>query len=341
MTERVWIDLGYPPHVFVFEPIVKELKRQDHKVTVTAREAFETCGLLDLKGMEYYRIGKHGGKKKALKVLRTIGRASHLLAFAMGRNFSVAVSHGSPSQQVVTKVLQIPCIFMTDYEHTIPHLSFFTKILVPKVIPDDVLRQKKVKLESLVKYDGLKENLYVKDFTPDPALLDDLGVDNQRVIVTVRPPATQAHYHNPESETLLFETLDSLAKQPNVHIVLLARKEQRRIRAQCMARYEKRLILPEKTVDGLNLIWHSDLLISGGGSMNREAAVLGVPAYSIFRGKIGAVDRCLEREGKLRFIRSSQDIDKIRIEKRDPVWPIPTNKDLVPFIVDQILSVAK
>ena len=163
MKHKVWIDVGYPPHVLIFDPIIRELKREGHQVIVTAREAFETCSLLDLKDLEYFKIGKHSGKRPLMKVLGTARRAIKLLYFALGKGFSVAASHGSPSQELATKVLRIPCVSITDYEHCIFRLSFFTKMVVPRIIPDDVLRQKNVKLENLVKYDGLKEDIYVKE----------------------------------------------------------------------------------------------------------------------------------------------------------------------------------
>ena len=341
MKRKIWIDVGYPPHALVLTPIIRELEKRGHEVSVTARQAFETCALLDLKKIEYRKIGKHPGKKKLFKIAGTLIRALQLILFARNKNFSVALAHGSPSQGLAAKFLGIPYIIMTDYEHTVSRMILSTKMMVPDYIPDSVLQSRKIDLKKLAKYPGLKEDIYVKDFSPDPSILEELNLDKNKIIATLRPPATDAGYHNPESESLLYATLDCLTSDPRVQVVLLARQEQVEIRSRCRGKYNGRVTIPEKAVDGLNLVWHSDMVVSGGGTMNREAAALGVPAYSIFRSKIAAVDKYLVQEGKLQFITSVQAIGKIRIEKREPVWPVPTNENLVPFIVSEILSVAK
>src|SRR6202012_5888249 len=125
-----------------------------------------------------------------------------------------------------------------------------------------------------------------------------------------------AHYHNPEAEELFAETLRLLAETPNARAVALPRnaKQGNELRMQWSNVIERgTLIIPATPVDGLNLIWFSDLVVSGGGTMNREAAALGVPVYSVFRGKIGAVDRYLSDQGRLTLIESAQDVpSKIR-----------------------------
>jgi hypothetical protein len=228
-----------------------------------------------------------------------------------------------------------------DYEPTwrFPSGWFCTKLIIPEIIPNDVIK-KMLDPGKVIKYPGMKENVYLSSFKGDSSIIEPLAIKEEDVIVTVRPPATAAHYHNPEAEILLFDALDYLVQDARTCIVLVARRQQKEIIEHAKMKYGSRVIIPEKTIDGLNLIWHSDLVISGGGTMNREAAVLGVPAYSIFRGKIGAVDRYLESTGKLTILGSSDDIKKIRVEKKKPSGSLQTDKDLVRFTVDEILKVA-
>jgi uncharacterized protein len=88
------------------------------------------------------------------------------------------------------------------------------------------------------------------------------------------------------------------------------------------------LLIPKQVLDGLNLIWHSDLVISGGGTMNREAAALGVPVYSIFRGTIGAVDHFLSGEHRLVLLESPADLaPKLKVQRRDRTLLHTASKD--------------
>ena len=163
--------------------------------------------------------------------------------------------------------------------------------------------------------------MYVPFFKPDVAIKNDLGLADDLIIVTIRPPATEAHYHNPESEMLFSEVLNMLGALDKVKMVILPRNEVKQT-AWIKESWPDLLssgkaVIPDKVVDGLNLLWHSDLVVSGGGTMNREAAALGVPVYSIFRGKIGAVDRYLSENGRLCLLTSTEDVrNKIMVKKR-------------------------
>ena len=159
-----------------------------------------------------------------------------------------------------------------------------------------------------------------------------MGISEGELIVTIRPPATEAHYHNPESELLFEATINFLGKQENTRMVILPRNEKKQT-AWVKSNWSEwcdsgKIIFPEHVVDGLNLIWHSDLVISGGGTMNREAAALGVPVYSIFRGKIGRRGSIPFRKWAAYILETVEDVrTKILLNKRhrDPIsWIIPT-----------------
>lgn len=340
---KVWIDIDNSPHVLFFTPIISELRRRGHEGIITARDCFQTCDLLNLKGFKYFKIGRHYGKNLFLKIYGLLIRAFQLFIFACGKDFSIAVSHGSRSMILAAFLLRIPIINIFDYEYSKFGLflgSLPTKHLVPEFLPDDILR-KQVKLSRVVRYPGLKEQIYIGNFKPDYSLLRKLRIDNKRVVITIRPPATEAHYHNPESERIFEAALHYLAKCENVVMVILPRTEKQKkeiFHLLKSARSRAKFIILEKTVNGPSLIWFSDAVISGGGTMNREAAVLNTPAYSIFKGNIGAVDRYLADLGKVTFISSSSEIKKIKIEKKKRRSVAIKSETTLDFIVKEILN---
>jgi uncharacterized protein len=316
---KVWIDLDNTPHVPFFIPIIRELEKRGHRVVVTARDAFQVCELADRKGLSCLKIGRHYGKNSVLKILGLLWRSSQLLPFYSREKPDIALSHGARSQLLLSNLLGKPTILISDYEFS--KTPLFVKPrweIVPESLPTEGLHSRAQRIR---KYAGIKEDVYAPEFSPDPTLLDELGLGNGHIIVTVRPPANEAHYHNPESELLLEDLMKRICRASEVRAVLLPRNEQQEktLRAKHPEWFSGcNAIVPPRAVDGLNLLWHSDLVVSGGGTMNREAAALNVPVYSIFRGKTGAVDRRLEQEGRLIMIRTSAEVEtKILFKQRD------------------------
>ena len=323
--KTVWIDLDNSPHVPFFIPIIEELERQGIGVLLTARNTYQVCDLLEFFELPCKVIGRHYGKNKILKVLGNCLRAIQLGPTASARP-DLAISHGSRAQVLISKALRIPTMMLHDYEHT-TKTGFVEPewTLMPDVIPNAVMTRK---TERVLKYPGLKEDVYVPRFRPDDSILRHLGIAENEVVVTLRPPATEAHYYRAESGRLFAETLKFLCNKANVRTVVLPRSgnqehELRKEWPEMIA--SQRMIIPDKAVEGLNLIWFSDLVISGGGTMNREAAALGVPVYSIFRGTIGAVDQYLANQGRLVLIESENDLEsKIHLTR----WNRPSKPDV-------------
>ena len=341
---KIWIDLDNTPHVPFFEPIMEELSARGFPLTVTARDAFQVCELADKKGLTYTKIGRHHGKNRALKGAGLIFRALQLSPLELRERPVLAVSHGARSQILLSNLLGIPTILIEDYEHSqFPRIMHPTWVMAPDVIPDESLGLKNGHVR---KYSGIKEDVYAWKLIPDPSILGGLGLSDSDLIVTVRPPATEAHYHKPESVALFEHFMIRACQTPGVKIVLLPRnhKQGDLLRRDWPTWFERgRTTIPLGAIDGLNLIWHSDLVVSGGGTMNREAAALGVPVFSIFRGTIGAVDRHLSAEGRLVLIESLADADaKIAIVKR-PRKAIgeATSKRTLNQIVDTIQEIAE
>lgn len=319
--QKIWIDLDNSPHVPFFKPIIRELERKGHEVTVTARDCFQVIGLCELHQMPYIRVGKHYGKNKALKSLGTILRSLQLAPHLAGAKPDLAVSHGSRSQILAAAMLGVPSVDILDYEFA-NQIVHPTWLIMPEIIPREAVMTHR---DRVLLYPGIKEDVYAPDFVPDSRLLSELGLSGDDLLVSIRPPANEAHYHNPESEILLRETIECLSRLPPVKMVLLPRnsRQEDMLRSQWRELFAaEKIIIPPKVVDGLNLIWHSDLVISGGGTMNREAAALGVPVYSIFRGKIGAVDKYLAEIGRLTLIQSPSEVHtKIVVAKRERKAP--------------------
>jgi predicted glycosyltransferase len=314
--KTIWIDLDNSPHVPFFKPIINELNHLGYRVVITARDCSQTCGLADLLGIEYSRIGRHYGKNRFLKVAGTLYRGWLLAREIKKENAVLGISHGSRGLNAAARILGIPALTIADYEHA-KGLMSPTWMMVPEVISNDLVHHDK---NHVLHYPGIKEDVYVPFFKPDGRIFKDLGIDGKNVIITLRPPATEAHYHNPESEALFREVVKLLAGFSDVKMIILPRTDNQKawMRGQWPALCDSgTIIIPEQVVDGLNLLWHSDLVISGGGTMNREAAALGVPVYSIFRGKIGAVDRYLSENGRLVLLEKVEDLfSKLKIEKR-------------------------
>ncbi|MGA9354322.1 MAG: DUF354 domain-containing protein, partial [Terriglobales bacterium] len=198
--------------------------------------------------------------------------------------------------------------------------------------------------DHVLHYPGIKEDVYTPFFQPDPSLKEMLGLTPDDIVVTIRPPATEAHYHNPESEKLLMSVFQLLSEHPAVKTVLLPRTpkqemELRRAKPDLFA--ARKIIVPEHAVDGLDLIWYSDLVISGGGTMNREAAALGIPVYSLFRGTMGAVDKHLAATGKLVLLESEGDVrEKLKLVHRSKTFSArPAQKATLEAVVGHIAAV--
>ena len=316
---KIWIDLDNTPHVPFFLPIISELKARGYRVVVTARDAFQVCDLAREKGLSFVKIGRHYGKNRLAKGFGLFYRALQLAPVVIREKPVLAVSHGSRSQILICNLLGVPSVLIEDYEHTLfPWPVRPTWTMVPDVIPTSVVGDKR---RNVLTYPGIKEDVYAWTLQPDRSVLARLGVQNGEVVIVMRPPATEAHYHNPESERLFDAAMDYFCRRPDVRVILLPRnqKQARQIVTERPSWFAGgRVTIPDKAVDGLNLLWHADLVVSGGGTMNREAAALGVPVYSIFRGKTGAVDRYLEREGRLVMIHSADEIArKIRVVRRE------------------------
>lgn len=316
--KTVWIDLDNSPHVPFFAPIIRELEHRGHTILVTARDFAQVTKLADLLKLRYRTIGRHYGTNRLLKLTGVVIRAGQLASVVRQAGPDLAVSHGSRSQLLLSTILGIPTAFLDDYEHSIAFKGIRPRWLIaPEVIPRHSWH---VPDNCILTYPGIKEDVYVPQFVPDPTILAQLNISEAAILVTVRPPASHAHYHSAESDTLFSAVVNRLVGAPNVVTILLPRTagQEQDIRMR-WSRYfaSRQLIVPSQPLNGLSLIWSSDLVISGGGTMNREAAALHVPVYTTFRGKTGAIDQYLIAQKRLVPIDSVDDVaTRITLRKR-------------------------
>lgn len=343
-SQKIWIDLDNSPHVPFFRPIIEELETRGYPLLLTARDSYQVCNLLDFHGLssKVKVVGSHYGKSRFMKIAGTCFRVVQLSPLMLKEKPDLVVSHGSRAQILSAFMGGIPSILILDYEFVSSMGRLHPDwIFVPSLIPESTRVDAR---KGVMRYPGLKEDVYAPQFTPDPSMRAQLGLTQADLVVTVRPPATEAHYHNPEAEVLLDAVLDLLMQRPDVRVILVPRNEKQAhtLRMQ-WSRWiaNRKIIIPEHVVNGLNLIWFSDCVISGGGTMNREAAALGVPVYSIFRGRIGAVDQHLVNTGRLKLIGSVEEVrTKIMVQRREYHQQDPRKQSpALDCIVDAIISI--
>jgi predicted glycosyltransferase len=335
---RIWIDLANSPHVPFFRSLTNEFIRRDHEVVVTARDFAETVPLAEAAGFKPDVIGGHGGGRLSGKAGNLVQRGMALARWARGREFDIALSHNSYSQILAARALSLRTVTLMDYEHQpANHLAFrmASRIIVPRAFPDAALTRFGAAPAKVKRYDGIKEDVYLAGFQADAEFLqqlNQLGITASDILVTVRPPASEALYHRFENE-LFDRLLDRLTATHGVKIVLLPRNELQRTTYGA----RRSVIVPTRPLDGSNLIAQSDLVVSAGGTMNREAAALGIPAVSIYLGEWAAIDEQLVQEGRLRRISTAADVRSFALQKKGSANARPANH-LATSVADLILE---
>jgi predicted glycosyltransferase len=314
---RVWIDITAPAHVLVFRPLIKILRGRGDEVAVTARDYAQTLQLLELHGLEADAVmGRHAGRSRLQKARQMTHRLGALRRWARSRDFDVALAHGSHELTISARRLGIPSSTTFDYEFaTLQHqlgCRAATRVVVPDAIAPERLKPYGVRPPKLVQYPGLKEEYYLADFKPDRSLLERLGVDPARVLVVLRPPPDVSLYHR-HSNPLFPQTLEHLGRSEDVQAVVLPRTEEQREYVRGLELPS--VIVPDGAVDAQSLIALADLVVSAGGTMNREAAALGVPVYTTYGGRLGGVDEELIRDGRLKPL---TDPRALELTKHDP-----------------------
>jgi predicted glycosyltransferase len=307
---RVWIDVTNSPHVVFFRPLVQLLRDRGHEVTISARDFAQTLELLDDAGLEHTVVGPpHGGASRASKIRAMGGRLRALRRFAAGRRFEVALAHASHELPLAARSLGIRSAYAFDYEFALAQHGLgcraATRVVVPEAIPQARLDRLGARTGKVRRYGGLKEEYYLHGFEPDDGVLERLELQRDRLIAVVRTPPDVSLYHL-HGSPLFGDVLERLGADVGVQAVVLPRTPAQRAAIQQLG--HPSLVVPERAVDALSLVALADLVVSAGGTMNREAVALGTPVYTTFAGRLGAVDERLIDEGLLRPLGSADDL---------------------------------
>ena len=297
---RVWIDMTASAHPLVFRPLVELMEARGDTVEITARDYAQTLQLIAQHGMEATPIGHHGGRSRFGKARQLTSRLSALKKWARGRDFDVALAHGSHELTITARRLGIPSSTTFDYEWAwLQHqlgCRAATRVVVPDSIPIDRLARYGATPPKLLQYAGLKEEYYLADFKPDPSVLERWEIDETRTLVVLRPPPDVSLYHR-HANPLFPQTLQHVGSLDSVHAFVLPRTIEQRDYVRSLGLPS--VIVPDEAVDAQSLIAYADVVVSAGGTMNREAAALGVPVYTTYGGRLGGVDEELIRQGRL------------------------------------------
>ena len=326
---RVWADLTNSPHVLVLRPLIQAMREDGHEVEVTARDFAQTLELLDRFGIEHTAVGRHRGGSRGGKAVGLASRSLALARWARGRRFDVAIGHGSNDVSVAAALLRIPSATAFDYEFAVAQHNVNCRLARAVVVPDAIPPERLYRYGARGKirpYEGLKEEYYLADFEPDEAVLRELSLDRERPLVIVRTPPDVSLYHRFENP-LFGQVLDRLAEEGPQVVVLPRTQEQR----QEVARHG--FVVPERAVDAQSLVAFADLVISAGGTMNREAVALGTPVYTTFEGRLGAVDERLLAEGRLRKLTNAQELSLERKQAQDGLRVRRDPRELVTLLL--------
>ena len=305
---RVWVDLTNSPHVLVMRPLIEAMREDGHEVEVTARDFAQTIELCDRLGVEHTPIGRHRGGRIASKGVGLLSRSAALTRWARSRRFHLAMGHSSNDVTVAASLLRIPSATAFDYEWATAQHNVNCRLARVVVVPDAIPPARLDRYGArgkLRRYPGLKEEYYLADFDPDPGVLVELGLDASRPIVVVRTPPEVSLYHRFENS--LFRGV--LERLRDAQTVVLPRTPAQREQIATIGDFT----VPERAVDAQSLIALADLVVSAGGTMNREAVALGTPVFTTFEGRLGAVDEALIREGRLQRLESPE---QVQVQKR-------------------------
>lgn len=318
---RIWIDLSNSPHVLFFAPLIRALQQRGHSLLLSARDFAQTLPLCQQYNLDVQPLGGHGGQGKIRKAINIAGRAAALARFGRAGGADIAVSHNSYAQIVAARLLRIPVLTAMDYEfQPANHLAFRLahRILLPEGFATTAA-QRMGAGHRVARYPGLKEQVYLADFVADPAFPSQRAAlfgdgasgaeDDAPLWITVRPPATMAAYHDFENPLFsdVLQHLGALADRARVVILPRTPAQAATLQPQLAANMR----IPAQPLHGPNLISHSDLLISAGGTMVREAVALGVPSATIYWGKMAGVDRQLIADGRLTHLQNQEQVAQL------------------------------
>jgi predicted glycosyltransferase len=319
---KIWIDLANSPHPLLFAPVVRRLNSNGHTVVMTARDNANTVELARQRWPEVEVVGGDSPPGRLAKLRSIQHRANELRRWAKKVHPAVALSHNSYAQIVAAKASRIPAVTTMDFEHQpANHLAFrlADTVVLPEVVPTRIVRQQGAAAHKTVRYPGLKEELYIGDFEPDQAVLAQVGLsDRPRTLAVMRTPPSRALYH-PRDNPLFNDALRTICGCPDTVCVVLTRHSEQIAPLEALGL--RNCVIPRAAVDARALMYAADVMVGAGGTMTREASLIGIPTWSMFAGQPPAVDRWLEREGKLSRLTDPEELSQLGPRSHEPRSP--------------------
>jgi predicted glycosyltransferase len=331
---KVWVDIDNPPQARYLLPLAARFEGLGHELVVTARDYGDTLAILESEGVDFHAIGSSFGKGIRRKVTGLGVRARELRRFVRSQRGDIDfVLTGSRSATLAARTLRIPSFVIVDYEYV--DLSIFqlagTNVAHPQIIDTAQFRRRGIRTNRLLPFDGLKEDISFSGVDIETVTPHDFGLTNGTPRILFRPPAEESHYYQSDSRSLALKLLRHLASC-GAQVVFSPRVESQLEYLEVVGTWEKEPIVLHGPIPTVSLLKAVDAVISAGGTMSREAAYLGVPAYSIFRSRIGAVDRHLASIGRLTMLASPQDFARVTLDRNELLEPLRTGS----VVLDQV-----
>lgn len=345
---KIWIDIQLPPGTQFFRPFISEFSEYG-EICVTARDCAETVGLLENFGIKHYVVGSEKSTISMVKVLNTIKRSLNL--YQKVKNFDVCFALGNLHSIYVSKMKGKLCINFMDNELGLKGISerrsafdfgvvksqtwLADAIIVPSVFPLEGLVADGMKRERIFTFNGLKEDVYLADYKPNSSILAEIPFDNY---IVIRPESSAIYKENVPS---LIPKLTKRLVSEEFNIIYLPRNMKDVEMVQNL-RASGRIFIPERPLNGLDLCYFSQAVLSGSGTITREAVCMGKKAVSFFPGKnFLAVDLSLIRERRLLHSRNVGYIVKYLISNSEKKSNLSRSKEVkkeVFSIVNGILA---
>ncbi len=302
-------------------------------ITITVRDFAQTVPLARRMNLRFTIVGTHDGRSRFRKGVGLVRRAFQLIRFyrEMNKKVDLSLSHNSYHHILASRLLGIRTITMMDFEgQKANHLAFRLahRILLPIHFKREYIKKYGADEGKVRFFDGLKEEVYLWNFEPGDDYIAQLGIPRDRPVAVVRTPPDYALYHRGEGP--FHSILRHLRGRASV--ILLPRTAEQKVR---LSREFPDFFIPEDAIDGPRALYWADFSISGGGTMNRESALLGTPAYSTFQGEKSGVDEYLEKLGMLRYVSSPEEID---IRRKEGHRILVQGKKVLNQVVEYILE---
>jgi hypothetical protein len=274
----LWVDITNPPHVLFFKEFIK-----GHETLVTSRDFGDLSAILDSHGIEYTPVGRHGGKSPEDKLIESSKRVEELTG-VVSNKIDVAISKQSVELPRVAFGLGVPVIQFIDNEYAEKQnrivLPLCKRIIVPEALHVNRLIAQGAAESQILKVNCIFEASQLKNFEPNPDVPRAHGLEEY---VVIRPEPYMASYFDGKEMTP--ELVERL--KDKFQVVILPRGN---------GEYNAKTL---RNIDSLSLMYYAKAVLSGGGTMTREAALLGTPAISYYPQDLLGVDESLIESGLL------------------------------------------